>query len=118
MSIRPSLVPTSAPPESSAFVPVADKRRAFLDSNSASVGTDWSVALRSSLKQQGRAAAGGFPGTISEARAHVNRTLPRALSSAAMSVLSSDEREWSARVVYASARKDWLANGARDDDDE
>lgn len=117
MSIRPSRTPSSEPPEAPAFVPAGETRRAFLDENSASVGTDWSVALRSSLKSQGRAAAGGFPGTMSEARAYVNRSLPRALSSAAMPVLSSDEREWSARIVYASARKDWLANGARDEDE-
>lgn len=123
MSVRPSRIPSSEPPEAplpappTAFVPVGETRRAFLDVNSATVGTGWSVALRTSLKQQGRAAAGGFPGTMSEARAHVNRALPTALSTAKMPVLSSEEREWSARVVYANARKDWLAHGDRDEDE-
>lgn len=100
-----------------AFAPIAGARRTFLDSNASSTGSRWSAALRSGLRSQGRAAAGGFPGTMNEARAEVHRMLPPALSAAKMSALLPEEREWSARVAYACARKDWLDNVEREEDE-
>lgn len=104
------------PDDGAVVVPFDDARRAFLDASSVSTGTDWSVRLRTDLRREGRPAAGGFPGTMSEARACVHRSIPPMLTRAKMRALLPEEREWTARVAYAAARKDWLRHGESDED--
>lgn len=91
-------------------------RPVWLDEHSRSIGATWSGGLRSTLRRDGRAAVGGFPGTMSEARAQVTtRLVPVARTTWS---LSAEERESAARTVYSSARKDWLAHVDRDEDDD
>ncbi|MFO0692089.1 MAG: hypothetical protein U0230_00900 [Polyangiales bacterium] len=116
MSARP--IRTAQAPSPVDDGPSDPTRREFLDRNASSMGLDWAVAIRSALRQQGRPAAGGFPGTMSEVRAHLGLLLGAALRDARMAALLPNERDWSARIAYAAARKDWLAHGERADEDE
>lgn len=90
-------------------------RATFLESKAESIGKHWSTAIRSSLERQHRGVVGGFPGTLSEIRKHVDDFLRPLLSEARMKALTATERETSARQAYAIARKDWLANRASED---
>ncbi len=119
MTTRPTRPTPEAPLEvAPPLPPIPDSRRVFLDTHATSAGTDWSAAIRSQLRRQGRAASGGFPGTLTEARVQVGHAVGNALARARMRGLLAEEREFSARVAYAAARKDWLAHGERDDDDD
>jgi hypothetical protein len=108
--------------KSTAEVPrLEGDRPVWIDENSRSIGATWSGGLRSTLRRDGRAAVGGFPGTMSEARAQVTtRLIPaaRVSTSTASFTLSPEERESAARTVYSSARRDWLAHVDRDEDDD
>jgi hypothetical protein len=101
--------------EAIARVPPPDPaRREFLDRTASSTGVNWSSSIRRVLIDEGRPVSGGFPGTMSEVRTQVATLVGLALRNARMPHLSPEEREWSARLAYAVARKDWLANGVRD----
>ena len=63
------------------------------------------------LRAEGRALAGGWPGTMSEARGWARAELT------GMGVQPThEELEWLARATYAQARDAWLAR-ARDDEE-
>lgn len=85
-------------------------RERFLTRNAETIGVQWSVALRASVKQERRPVADGFPGTLSEIRPHVDGILRRLLANARMSELTAGERERVTRLAYATARNDWLAH--------
>jgi hypothetical protein len=76
-------------------------------------GTQWAECCRAELKKQGRAIAGGWPGTLSEARARVTfawltghrRHRP---------AITHDELSWLARTAYEQAKRDWLASASRE----
>jgi hypothetical protein len=67
-----------------------------------SAGRDWAASVRLELHSEGRRAAGGWPGTMSEARAQVARTMGPTSSSA------PDEVSRLARILYSAARESWL----------
>ncbi len=69
-------------------------------------GRAWAQQVRARLEHEGRRASGGWPGTLSEARAR----LDTALSSLATRVSGSDERERLARILYHAARELWLTH--------
>jgi len=70
---------------------------------------------RHDLREQGRRASGGWPGTISEARATVASYFSAELRERGMHSLTAEEREWTARCAYAAARRDWLDHGDREE---
>lgn len=113
-TLPPSPVRTPNPPTDSDGG--GDARRKLLDTSSAARGTEWSIQLRLGLRRAGRAAAGGFPGTMSEARVHASRAIEPLLAEASMHGLEHDERERTARIAYAAARRDWLRHGEADED--
>lgn len=80
------------------------------------VGRAWAAELRAAIVRDKRRAAGGWPGTLREARTHVAVSLLPWLRNHGEPVVSSEQCEGAARLVYASARKVWLEN--RDDEDE
>ena len=66
-------------------------------------GKAWAVGFAEALGREGRSVAGGFPGTISEARARVVQCIagrPRALSQSELDALT--------RRAYDAARRFWL----------
>lgn len=72
-------------------------------------GACWAASCRDDLRREGRAAAGAWPGTLSEARARVSVL-------AVPWPLSYEERERMARLAYAAARRAWMSQ--RDPDTE
>lgn len=76
-------------------------------------GASWARRCREALLQQGRAASGGWPGTLSEARAIATASL------AGMPAGSTDnngygDREAFARLINACARRAWLGSAQKE----
>jgi hypothetical protein len=67
-------------------------------------GRAWAESVRADLAGDGRPAAGGWPGTLSEARAKVDANVDRNRDA------SPSERERLTRMLYQSARTFWLEN--------
>ena len=74
---------------------VATARRAHIQEAAAALGKIWADHFRRDLHREGRAASGGWPGTLREARARVGLNITEA------------EREVAARTAYSSARDEW-----------
>ncbi|UQA58515.1 hypothetical protein [Polyangium aurulentum] len=85
----------------------AAARRAFIEATAAALGRSWAEARRAELHREGRPAAGGWPGTLREARSCVERELSRELKDHRMTAITTNEREMAARATYASARVEW-----------
>ena len=80
------------------------------------VGREWANEIKASIILERRRASGGWPGTLSEARARVLVSLLPWLQRNGQPTVSSQEREGAARLVYASARSAWMET--REPDDE
>lgn len=83
-------------------------RRAVIDSLATGLGQSWARRSREALHREGRAAAGGWPGTVGEATAYVAQALLSDQHQQPSPMLTTAERELLARAVYASARHEWL----------
>lgn len=90
-----------------------EARRTLVERTSSSAGEVWARWWRAELERQGRAAAGGWPGTLSEARARVLEAVLPDLKKHGIGELSFDERELAAKTVYATARRRWLSHRER-----
>jgi hypothetical protein len=90
------------------------ERRELLELGSTSAGARWAACCRDELRKQGRPLAGGWPGTMSEARARVAAYFATELPRRGMGALTYQECEWAARTVYAAARRDWLKHGEQE----
>jgi len=73
-----------------------------LEASAAERGREWAESVRARLEDESREALGGWPGTISEARARVEAILPRDGEP------HVQEREKLTRVLYHAARDLWL----------
>lgn len=88
-------------------------RRGALERGALRAGDAWAERVRERLASEGRAAQGGWPGTLSEARglaATFSATLDRPLT--------FEEGAWVARAIYARSKQAWLARSDPDGDDE
>jgi len=85
----------------------ADERRTFIEQSAVALGRTWAEGWRHELHREGRPAAGGWPGTLREARTRVERTILSELRCRKMPAFTSVERELAARATYASARNEW-----------
>jgi hypothetical protein len=72
----------------------------------------WADHCMNAIRAEGRALAGGWPGTISEARGWSSAELAGHGLHA-----THDELDWLARTTYARAREVWLAGAASDEED-
>jgi hypothetical protein len=81
------------------------RREAFLEQTAVTVGRSWVDQCRHALHLEGRAAAGGWPGTLREARVRMQHYLEAEL---ARHRITDTERELLARRAYASARTEWF----------
>lgn len=70
-------------------------------------GQRWAHASREQIHQTQRAAAGGWPGTMTEARFRVSQLVSGA-PVRPKSAPTGPDRERMAHVLYASARAEWL----------
>jgi hypothetical protein len=75
-----------------------------LDDVASSVGAEWAAEMARALGRENRAAAGGWPGTLSEARVRLDTRL-----AALRSVPSAGTRERLVRRAYDAARTAWRA---------
>ena len=98
--------PDAAP--ASAGDSVATARRAHIQEAAAALGKIWADHFRRDLHREGRAASGGWPGTLREARARVGLSMT-VDSGGRRGVLNitEAEREVAARTAYSSARDEW-----------
>lgn len=80
------------------------------------VGRSWATRLRAAIVLEKRRPCGGWPGTLSEARAHVAISLLPWLDTQGQPAVSSRQCEGAARVVYASARSAWMETRESEED--
>lgn len=99
-ALRGSLTGAEADPEA---------RRALLEQGAIATGERWADRCREALRQQGRRASGGWPGTVTEARALVS-----AHFAAELGPLTYDELQSAAKLSYTRAKRQWLAREAAD----
>ena len=100
VSAEPKVIPLRAP--------APGVRRAVIDSLANALGQSWAKRSREALHRDGRAAAGGWPGTVGEATAYVAQALLSDQYRLPNPMLTPAERDLLARAVYASARHEWL----------
>jgi hypothetical protein len=93
------------------------------------LGASWARVWCKSLQTDGRLVAGGWPGTLAEARARVQGHLGSELARRGMPSLSLEELATATSATYQRAKRDWLLaardarpkgsrNAEEDDDDE
>jgi hypothetical protein len=78
-----------------------------LERLAAAEGLAWAVRSCEELRQQGRSIAGGWPGTLSQARVRVRVCMTARLDRGAS--LTRDDLDWLARTIYLTAKAEWLA---------
>lgn len=83
------------------------ERRALLEQSAVDLGLRWAEQQRQDLHREGRPAAGGWPGTLREARTRVERDILPEILRRVMAPVTIEEREQAARTAYASARSEW-----------
>lgn len=89
-------------------------RATVLQSGASAWGQRWAETRRADLRGQGRAITGGWPGTMSEARAIVETSLASELARRRIAALTCDEVVWLTKITYAAARREWLSRAERD----
>jgi hypothetical protein len=83
-------------------------RRGLLDERPGTIGAAWARAVCDGIHSEGRVIAGGWPGTIVEARARIASHLARELAGRRMKALGPEELEHAANATYARAKQEWL----------
>jgi hypothetical protein len=86
-----------------------EPRRELLEKGAVAVGLRWAEEQRLELHREGRPAAGGWPGTLREARFRTQRFFAAEMRRHKMSAMTEAEREAVARTAYASARSTWCS---------
>lgn len=86
-----------------------------LEAGSLAVGDAWVERVRHDLRADNRPTAGGWPGTMREARARTYAFFTNEAGLRRFGVLSADELELVVRAVYERARNQWLACAQTDD---
>jgi hypothetical protein len=97
---------------------IATRRTLLLERTAASVGETWARGWLAELGSEGRSAAGGWPGTITQARSRVRVMVTAELARARFQPAAADEVDKTARAAYARAREVWLASAKADDADD
>ena len=95
--------------------PAATARRALLERAATDAGEQWARARIADLRAERRAAAGGWPGTLSEARAISRSFALRPFAKSSLSPPTAEELELVARKAYACARSAWQARAEPED---
>lgn len=85
-------------------------RASLLHETAVGVGQRWFQERCENLGREHRRIEGGWPGTVTEARALVGVALTSALGGAVMALATSGELSRAARTTYAEARRAWLAS--------
>ena len=91
-----------------------ERRATLLEKVADEAGRKWAERYRQVLLRDRRALTGGWPGTLTEARAVASKYLSTAVMSCSPLGPTAVERERLARMINASARRDWLESAARE----
>src|SRR3954471_8542962 len=83
-------------------------RERLLDATALDAARKWTRHLMEELVSEGRAIAGGWPGTVNEARGRCGSLASRALAANAMPPLARDELGRLTRIAYDEARRLWV----------
>ena len=97
---------------------IATRRTLLLERAAITVGETWARGWLEELGSEGRSAAGGWPGTITQARSRVRAVVAVELARARFQPAAADEVDRTARAAYARARAVWLASAKADDTDD
>lgn len=87
-----------------------EDRKAMLTDGAITVGAEWASGWREAMRREGRAIAGGWPGTLPEARARVAAYFGAELARRRMPVMTTDELQVAVAATYEKARRDWLTH--------
>ena len=87
-------------------------RRALLERCAHGEGLLWARETVAGIRAQKRTVKGGWPGTVSEARARMAGYVLPALARQGLAGATESEREQGARCLYHSARAQWIARQA------
>ncbi len=82
------------------------------------VGEDWARARVAQLGSEGRSAAGGWPGTITEARSRVRSLVASELARERFQPAAVEEVDRAARAAYSRARAVWATLAKADESEE
>lgn len=88
------------------------RRKGDLERAAVAVGRAWAASWTERLHDEGRETTGGWPGTMSEARARFSAWVRSELGE--RRAPSKDEIDALARMTYGSAREAWLERAGRD----
>lgn len=83
-------------------------RQSVLERSATAGGEQWAHRWRDELASSQRRAAGGWPGTIAQARVCARAHVSAELARLRLAGPSPAELEQAARVTYARARAVWL----------
>ena len=72
------------------------------------IGALWAKTWFEEMRRDGRPVAGGWPGTIDEARHRVRVHFVRELARRGMEELRADELKLATKTVYDRAKREWL----------
>ena len=97
---------------------MATRRSLLLERTAVAVGETWARGWLAELGSEGRSAAGGWPGTITQARSRVRAVVTAELARARFQPAAADEVDRTARAAYARAREVWLASAKADDESD
>lgn len=85
----------------------AESRRALLNDGAVEIGARWAQVWCDDMRREGRLVAGGWPGTLPEARARVSAHFDQELRRRGMRLLNHEELEWVTHEAYKSAKRVW-----------
>jgi hypothetical protein len=95
---------------------VASSRCVLLAEATRRLGRAWAEEWFDDLRRQGRPIAGGWPGTMSEARSRVRHNVDAMLTKQSLPPMSHDELTEGAQLTYETARSLWFNFRVRDED--
>ncbi len=90
--------------------------RTDLEAGSFAIGDAWVARVQRDLRNDNRVIAGGWPGTMREARAATHAHFTNADARRQYGVLTSAELELAARITYEHARKRWLSSATTENE--
>jgi hypothetical protein len=94
-----------------------EDRQALFVAIATEVGRQLFAARRDTIQGERRRIAGGWPGTLREARSAAESAVKYALGQRDLSPATGDELASAARVAYSEAQRNWLASLDYGDDD-
>jgi hypothetical protein len=107
MSLKPAIA-SHAALEGGDLAAEPSKRNALLCEAPLVLGASWASIWCERLRDEGRHIAGGWPGTLQEARSRVQEYFDRELPTRGMPLLTRPELDAATTATYERARSNWL----------